>query len=143
MFAVVQSGSTQYLVQEKHDILVDLLPLEEGKNHMFEQVLLVSEGEGGKTWIGQPYLTNVKVEARVVGHEQGEKIRVFKMSSKKRTQRTVGSRAKYTRLKILKISVLNGASKVEASDSDASTQKAAAKKPAAKKPAAKKVTKEA
>lgn len=109
---------------------------------MFENVLLYSEGENGKTMIGMPTLDNVKVEARVMGNEKGEKIRVFKMSSKKRTQRTVGSRPHFTRLKILKISLLSGsvkAAKEEVEEPAVDVKKTAAPKkaPAKKKAAAK------
>ncbi|MDP2625223.1 MAG: 50S ribosomal protein L21 [Candidatus Peregrinibacteria bacterium] len=135
MFAVVQMGSTQYPVQEKDEILVDRMDLEEGKNYMMEKVLLYSDDEGKNTMLGMPYLENVKVEARVVGHERGKKLRVFKMKPKKRYERTQGHRSDYTRLRVLKISVLTGGAKAKA---EAVPKKAAApKKPAAKKAVAK------
>lgn len=147
MFAVVQLGSTQYLVQENQEILVDRMPLEEGKNFMFEKVLLLAESDKGNVLIGTPNLDHVKVEARVMGEEKGEKIRVFKMKSKKRYQRTVGFRAKHTRLKILKISVLSAGAKVAKTVEEPAPlmteapKKAPAKKPAAKKTPVKKVAK--
>jgi len=69
---------------------------------------LLCVDEAKKVLIGFPYLENVKVEARVLGHEKGEKIRGFKMKAKKKYQRTFGHRSLYTRLRILKINVLNG-----------------------------------
>lgn len=113
MFVVVQIGSTQYSIKEKDEILVDRLEIEEGKNYKIEKVLLLSEDDGKKVMIGMPYLETVKVEARVLGHEKGEKIRVFKMKPKKRYTRTRGHRSEYTRLKILKVSMLNSSSKAK------------------------------
>ncbi len=111
MFAVAQVGSTQYVVREKDEFLVDLLEIEEGKNLMLDKVLLYADDEGSKVLLGTPFLDNVTVETRVMGHEKGEKIRVFKMKSKKRYRRTQGHRSHYTRLKVLKITVLSGAAK--------------------------------
>jgi large subunit ribosomal protein L21 len=136
MFAVVQVGSTQYVVNEKDEILVDRLDMEEGKNFMIEKVLLVGEDDGKKVQIGTPFLDKAKVEARVMGEEKGEKLRIFKMKPKKRYERVQGHRSVYTRIKILKLSMLSGAAKKE--PAVAAAAKPAAKKPAAKKPAAKK-----
>ena len=111
MFAVVQVGSTQYVVREKDEFLIDLMEIEEGKNLMLDKVLLYADSDGGKVLIGTPFLDNVTIETRVLGHEKGEKIRVFKMKSKKRYRRTQGHRSHYTRLKVLKITVLSGGAK--------------------------------
>jgi large subunit ribosomal protein L21 len=111
MVAIVKVGSTQYVVNEKDEILVDRLDLEEGKNFMIDQVLLYASDDEKQVEIGTPYLDNVKVETRVMGAEKGEKIRVFKMKPKKRYERTQGHRSHYTRLKVLKVSVLSKAKK--------------------------------
>lgn len=113
MFVVAQVGSTQYMLREKDEFLVDHLALEEGKNFVIDDVLLYSDGKG-KVLVGTPYLGNVKVETRVLGEEKGDKIRVFKMKPKKRYERTRGHRSVYTRLRVLKVSVLSGSSKVTA-----------------------------
>ena len=78
---------------------------------MLDKVLLYADSDGGKVLIGTPFLDNVTIETRVLGHEKGEKIRVFKMKSKKRYRRTQGHRSHYTRLKVLKITVLSGGAK--------------------------------
>ena len=129
MFAVVQVGSTQYVVRENDELLLDHLGLDEGKSFAPEHVLLYSEEEGKNVKVGTPYLEDVKVEMKVMGMEKGKKLRVFKMKPKKRYQRTYGHRSVYTRVKVTKISA--GAKK-------AAPKKAAAKKPAAKKAPAKK-----
>lgn len=141
MFAVVQVGSTQYVVHEKDEILVGRLDLAEGKNFMIEEVLLIGEDDGTKVQVGTPFLANVKVETRVMGEEKGEKIRIFKKKPKKRYEKSQGYRSDYTRLKVLKLSVLNGAKAVSDSDEVVPAKEVKAKPakaPAAKKPATKK-----
>ncbi len=144
MFVVVQVGSTQYMAREKDEILVDHMDLEDGKNFMIEKVLLAGDEDGKNVKIGTPYLDNVKVEARTMGMEKGEKMRVFKMKPKKRYERTRGHRSVFTRIKILKVSTLSAAAKKPpvAAKKAAAPKKAAPKKVAAKKAAPKK-TKEA
>lgn len=136
MFAIVQAGATQYAVSEKDEILVDHLGIETGKNYKFEKVLLYSDVEGKKVLLGTPYLENVTVEARVLGDEKGEKIRVFKMKAKKRYRKTQGHRSHFTRLKILKINILSGSKK-------AAIQPEAVSAPEVEAPVVKKVTKKA
>ncbi len=133
MFAVIQVGSTQYVVQEKEEFLVDSLSMKEGENFMVEKVLLAADDKDVQ--VGTPYLSNVKVETRVMGEEKGEKIRVFKMKAKKRYERTRGHRSVYTRLKVLKISVLKG--KAPAAKKEAPKKPAAKKAPTKKAPAKK------
>lgn len=137
MFSVIQIGSTQYIVQEKDEILVDRLDIEVGKNFMAPKVLLFAESDDKGVKVGMPTLDNVKVEMRVMGNERGKKVRVFKMKAKKRYQRTIGHRSDYTRLKVLKISVLNGAAKTVKVEEKPVVE---AKKEVVKKPAAIKKT---
>lgn len=140
MFAVVQIGSTQYIVHEKDEILVGRLDLAEGKNLMIDEVLLIGEDDGTKVQVGTPFLANVKVETRVMGEEKGEKIRIFKKKPKKRYERTQGYRSVYTRLKVLKVSVLNGSAPAEIGEEAPVKEVKAkvAKAPAVKKTAVKK-----
>jgi large subunit ribosomal protein L21 len=57
----------------------------------------------GDVQIGAPLLDGVTVEAKVVGHGRGEKIRVFKMKRRKDYRRTYGHRQNYTELEIMSI----------------------------------------
>ncbi|MFA6436391.1 MAG: 50S ribosomal protein L21 [Candidatus Gracilibacteria bacterium] len=142
MFSVIQIGSTQYIVQEKDEILVDRMDLEEGKNFMAPKVLLFAESDDKGVKVGMPTLDNIKVELRVMGHERGKKVRVFKMKPKKHYQRTIGHRSDFTRLKVLKISVLNGSAKAAkvAEESAVEVKKEVVKKPVVKKAVVKKTT---
>ncbi len=99
MFAVVEIAGRQYKVSPKEQVEVDLLEAEPGKSLKFDKVLLVAESDSSAK-IGKPYLAGAEVDAKVVEHFKGEKIRVFKFRPKKRYAKTRGHRQHYTRLEI-------------------------------------------
>ncbi len=102
MFAVVEIGGRQYKVAPNAKIDVELLETEAGKPVKFNKVLLVSKDDK-EVEIGMPYLKGATVEAKVVKHFKGEKIRVFKFTPKKRFKKTQGHRQNYTQLEITAI----------------------------------------
>jgi large subunit ribosomal protein L21 len=137
-YAVVETGGKQYRVEKGSELLVDRLHKKEG-----EVIDLRAVAFRDKEMVLGKDLEKVKVEAKVAGHERGEKIRVFKYRAKKGYRRRAGHRSELTRLEVTEVKMLQrkpaarktGASKSEAG---ASTRKPAARKPAAKKRAAKK-----
>jgi large subunit ribosomal protein L21 len=54
--------------------------------------------------VGAPFLDGAKVECKVTEHTRGDKVRVFKMKSKKHYHRTAGFRAAQTKLEVTSIS---------------------------------------
>ena len=81
----------------------DKLPLNPGDTFDLNQVLLVNKKDS--VLIGKPFLNDVyKVQAIVLRHLTGPKIRVYKMRPKKKTRKTFGSRRKLTRVLINSIS---------------------------------------
>ncbi len=102
MFAVVEIGGRQYKVTQNAIVDVELLDTEAGKSMEFDRVLLVSENDKDAN-IGMPYVKGATVEAKVVKHFKGEKIRVFKFTPKKRFKKTQGHRQNYTQLEITSI----------------------------------------
>ncbi len=99
MFAVVEIGGRQYKVTPNDKIEVELLDTEAGKSMKFDKVLLISQDDKDAN-IGMPYVKGASVEAKVVKHFKGEKIRVFKFTPKKRFKKTQGHRQNYTELEI-------------------------------------------
>jgi large subunit ribosomal protein L21 len=102
MFAVVEISGRQYKVSQNDKVEVDLLDAEPGKNLKFDKVLLLAESDT-EAKIGKPYLEGATVDATVVEHFKGEKIRVFKFRPKKRYSKSQGHRQNYTRLEITAI----------------------------------------
>ncbi len=143
-YAVIKTGGKQYKVEEGQIIEVEKLD-SDGKSFVFEEVLLVVDGD--KVEIGAPTVAGMKVYADVIEEVKGDKIEVFKYKSKSRYRKHTGHRQKYTQVKINGIGskktteVKKSAPKAKAVEPEVVTKvapkKAVAKKPPAKKPAAK------
>lgn len=101
MIAVIETGGKQYIVKEGDIITVDRLD-ESTEKYTFTP-LLIADTESG-TKVGAPTVDGAKVECRVVEHTRGDKVRVFKMKSKKHYHRTTGFRAAETKLEVTSIS---------------------------------------
>ena len=101
-FAITEVGGNQYIVRAGNIIEVDLVDQEVG-SEIESAVLLLSDEAGQDVTVGTPFVDGKKVKNRVVEHFRGEKIRVFKMKSKKNYSRTFGFRADKTRLEVLSV----------------------------------------
>jgi large subunit ribosomal protein L21 len=83
--------------------------------------------------IGGTDLEKVKVEAKITGHERGEKIRVFRYRAKKGYRKRSGHRSELTRLEVTEVKMLSRRPAAKKS----ADEKKADEKPAEKKPAEK------
>ena len=102
-YAIVQASGKQFWVEEKRFYDFDKLPLDRGDTFSLNQILLVNKENSVD--IGRPFLNDsYKIEATVLRHLSGPKIRVYKMRPKKKTRKTFGSRRKLTRVLINSIS---------------------------------------
>ncbi len=101
MFAVIKTGSKQYLVSPGDKIKVEKLEKKEGEEIIFDQVFLLSKNKSVK--IGTPLVKNVKIKAKILKQGKAKKIIVFKYKPKKRYEKKMGHRQPYTEVEILKI----------------------------------------
>jgi large subunit ribosomal protein L21 len=102
-YAIVQASGKQFWVEENKFYDFDKLPLDKGDTFTLNQILLVNHNS--LTKVGKPFLdTSYTVQAKVLRHLSGPKIRVYKMRPKKKTRKTFGSRRKLTRVLITNIS---------------------------------------
>ena len=101
MYAVIESCGKQYKVTEGDVVFFEKLDAEEGKKVTFDKVILVSDED--KVEVGNPYVTGVKVEGKVVSHGRGKKVLVFKYKPKKNERKTQGHRQEYTKVEITSI----------------------------------------
>lgn len=101
MIAVIETGGKQYIVKQGDIITVDRLD-EALESHTFTPLLVADEATGTK--VGAPLVDGAKVECKVTEHTRGDKVRVFKMKSKKHYHRTAGFRAAQTKLEVTSIS---------------------------------------
>ncbi len=102
MYAIVQVGSSQVKVSEGDVIDAHRIKEEVGKSVALDKVLLFAKGSDIR--IGQPYLKDVKVTAKVVRHDLDEKIVAYKYRKRKNSASKIGHRQKLTVLNITKIS---------------------------------------
>ncbi len=105
MFAILETGGKQYKVAEGDILEVELLPEELVKKNTasLTTVLLV---QGDKDLhIGDPYVKNAKVKAKVLDEIKGEKIRIYKMKPKKGYRKSQGHRQKLHKIQIEKIEI--------------------------------------
>ena len=103
-YAIVQASGKQFWIEKDKFYDFDKLPLDRGDSFSLNQILLVKNKENSVS-IGKPFLdTNYAIEATVLRHLSGPKIRVYKMRPKKKTRKTFGSRSKLTRVLINSIS---------------------------------------
>ncbi|MBU0766219.1 50S ribosomal protein L21 [Patescibacteria group bacterium] len=102
MFAIVDIAGFQEKVSEGDSLRVPTLGGEPGKKVTFDKVLLLVKSESDIK-IGTPTVAGASVEAKVIEHGKGDKIRVFKMKKRKRYRRVHGHRQGYTDIEIVKI----------------------------------------
>jgi len=101
MYAVVEIDSAQYKVSEGDTIDVNRLKDDTGKSVTLDKVLLFAKGSDVR--VGQPYLKDVKVTAKVVEQPLGDKVIAFKYRLRKDSKSKKGHRQKLTSLNITKI----------------------------------------
>jgi len=98
MYAVIKSGGKQHRVVVDELLKVELLKAEAGDTVKVEDVLMIVDGDDVK--IGQPVVEGASVEAEVVKHGRGEKVRIIKHNRRKHYHKEQGHRQWYTLLKI-------------------------------------------
>jgi large subunit ribosomal protein L21 len=103
MYAIVKTGGKQYRVEKGQTLLVERLPDEAGATVSLQPILFRSED----TVFDAAGLAKVKIDARVVEHLRGEKLRVFKFKPKRGYKRTNGHRQELTRIEITEIKQLS------------------------------------
>ena len=100
MYAVIESGGKQYRVAVGDRLKVESLNLDPGSKLNLEKVLFLADGND--IGVGTPYVST-RVEALVVGHGRGKKVRIFKLRRRKNSRQRVGHRQNFTELEIVSI----------------------------------------
>jgi large subunit ribosomal protein L21 len=103
MYAVIQTGGKQYRVEPGKTVVVEKLAGEAGAKVVFDQVLLVSSGDGGSVSVGAPTVAGAKVTGEIVEQTRGEKLVVFKFRRRKNYVRRNGHRQDVTVVKVNEI----------------------------------------
>jgi len=103
VYAVIETGSKQYKVQEGQFVDVEKLPLLVGAKVELDRVLLVSDGDNVQ--VGRPTVEGAKVLATVDRQDKHRKAVTYKYHPRKRYRLKKGHRQPFTRLRIDKIVV--------------------------------------
>jgi large subunit ribosomal protein L21 len=96
-YAVIKTGGKQYRVIEGQTLLVERLPGDEGAKLDLETLLVAGSG---KAVLDAAGLKKASVQAEIVGHERGPKLRVFKFKPKRGYKRRTGHRQNLTRIRV-------------------------------------------
>ena len=102
MYAIVKTGGKQYRVEKGQTLLVERLPDDAGATVSLEPILFRSDD----VVFDADGLTRVKVDATIVEHLRGEKLRVFKFKPKRGYRNRNGHRQELTRIEVTDIKQL-------------------------------------
>jgi large subunit ribosomal protein L21 len=101
MFAIIETGGKQYLVNQGDKIRIEKLPNQAGESVKFDKVLLVFDGKDLK--VGKPYVAGMTVEGKILKQGKAKKIHVLKYKAKSKYRRKIGHRQQFTEVEITKI----------------------------------------
>src|SRR4051812_48830516 len=129
MYAVIKSGGKQHKVKTGDVLEVELLGTDEGDSITFTPLLVVDDD--GKSHVGKD-IAKATVEAKLLGEQKGDKVKVFRYRPKTGYSKRQGHRQTMTLIEIGEIG-LGGSSRAarnKAEDPEETPEKAPAAKQA-------------
>jgi large subunit ribosomal protein L21 len=120
MYAIVKTGGKQYRVEEGQSLLVERLPVDDGGEVSLQPLLFVD----GSNVVDGDDLSKVSVQAKVVAHERGPKLRVVKFKPKRGYKRRTGHRQALTRIEVTTIKLAARRSRAAAASKSTETEEA-------------------
>ena len=103
MIAIFDNWGKQYKVKKWDFVELEKMDEKEGDTILIKKVLLVfDEKDETKVQIWEPFV-DITIKAKIVENGTWDKIRVFKMKSKKNYSRTYGHKQPFTKIEILSI----------------------------------------
>jgi large subunit ribosomal protein L21 len=121
MYAIVEVGGRQHMMEPEKVVKVDRRPQEAGEEITLDKVLAI-KNDDGELQVGRPYLEDTTVKARIVEQGRERKITVMKFKAKKRYRRKIGHRQHFTALEILSIDSESVATEMPAEAEDVEPQ---------------------
>lgn len=98
MYAVFKTGGKQYKAAPGDIVRVERLEAENGAAVELDEVLMVADGDDIR--VGSPMIDGGKVQAEVVRHGRGDKVRIIKFKRRKHHMKRMGHRQHFTEIKI-------------------------------------------
>ncbi len=121
MYAIIKTGGKQYRVQQGESLLVERLPDDDGATVKLVPLLYVD----GENVVDGDDLAKVTVEAKVLAHERGPKLRIVKFKPKRGYKRRNGHRQELSRIEITSLKLGSGRSRSKAKAASAPTDEPA------------------
>ena len=112
MYAIIESGGKQHRVQEGEVLRLEKLESATGDKVKFDKVLLVADDAGIR--VGAPYVDGASVDAEIVEHGRGDKVRIVKFRRRKHSKKQQGHRQWFTAVKITAIGAAKTKKKAKA-----------------------------
>lgn len=100
MYAIVKTGGKQYKVSEGDVLKIERLAVKPGEKVALDTVLLV---DGAKVTTEAKKLEKIKVDAEVVEHLKGPKIKIHKFKNKTGYHKRQGHRQPLSLVKVTSI----------------------------------------
>lgn len=97
-YAIIRASGKQFKVQAGSKIQTDRLEVAVGQEVVWNDVLLLRQGE--QISVGAPTVSGASVKAKVVRHLRAPKVLIFKKRSKKGYKKMIGHRQDLTELAI-------------------------------------------
>lgn len=98
MYAIVDIAGQQFKVEKDSKLFVHRLEGEEGATVEFEKVLLVDND--GKVKVGKPTVKDAKISVKILAHQKGDKVIVFKKKRRKGYKVKNGHRQQFTQVQV-------------------------------------------
>lgn len=122
-YAIIEAGGRQFWIEPKKFIEFNRIKSRVGSTITLKRILFVKKTiineiphsqlkskektlkriKETRTFIGQPYITNILIKGIISKHFLGPKVLVFKMKPKKKFRKKFGHRQQLTRLLIKEI----------------------------------------
>lgn len=102
MFAVFQNGGKQYKVCADQVIRLEKINATLGEEIELNEIMMVGK-DGSQVQIGSPYVAGASVKIQIVGHDQDDKVIIFKKRRRKNYRRKTGHRQPNTLVKVMSI----------------------------------------
>ncbi|WWO96858.1 MAG: 50S ribosomal protein L21 [Candidatus Dasytiphilus stammeri] len=102
MYAIFKTGGKQYRAENGQKLLIEKLDIQVGNIIELTKILMVVKDS--HILIGNPFVTGIAVQAEVLGHLRGDKIKIVKFKRRKNYHKIQGHRQWLTSVIIKNIS---------------------------------------
>ncbi|WP_395480160.1 50S ribosomal protein L21 [Candidatus Curculioniphilus buchneri] len=103
MYAIFKSGGKQYRVKQGQTIRLEKLDIDTGNSIEFKKIMMIARGETIK--IGDPFIKNSKITAKIISHGRSNKITILKFHRRKHFRKHRGHRQWFTDVQIVGIQI--------------------------------------